>query len=59
LNARAEVYKQTIIDSGRSKIMDELHLVFWCESQDCFDFDYQVVLDPKIGKVNPHALTFI
>jgi hypothetical protein len=40
LNGRAEVYKQAIINAGGCEVMQELYLVFWSESANCFDLDY-------------------
>ena len=39
LNAGAEIYEQTVVNTGGGEIMYELHLVLWGKSENCFDFD--------------------
>ena len=59
LNGVAEVDKQTVIDTGGGKIVDELHFMFRGECEECFDFDYKLLFDPQVRKVDANLLFFI
>src|SRR5690606_23657423 len=54
LGSTPEVQEQAYTNTGCLEIVDQLRLVYRCQSVHCLDFDDQAILDEKVGAAFAH-----